>query len=167
MNKATLAPIWDMIRLRHGIGLRCVQALPADQLDSHPIRGMRTPKELVVHMYSFIRAAAESVITGSLAWDEKAELAKVKTRDELAAYAQTCWKAADASYAKITDAQLSAKVKAPWGEMPGFVMLTTIPDEYLHHRGQLYAYLRQLGVEPPANWDFEHSAPELQPKQHA
>src|SRR5438067_11367568 len=86
MNKASIAPIWDMIRLRHGIGLRCIQALPADQLDAHPIRDMRTPKELVVHMYSFMRAAATSVITGTLAWDEKAELSNIKTRDDLAAY---------------------------------------------------------------------------------
>ena len=167
MKKTSLDKIWDMIRLRHGIGLRCVQALPADQLDSHPIRDMRTPKELVVHMYGFMRVATESVLSGTLVWDEKADLAKIKTRDELVAYAQGCWKAAQAAYAKITDAQLAAMVKAPWGEMPGVAMITTIPEEYLHHRGQLYAYLRQLGVEPPTNWDFENSAPELRPKQPA
>jgi uncharacterized damage-inducible protein DinB len=167
MNKASLAPIWDMMRLRHGIGLRCIQALPAGQLDSHPITGMRSPKELVVHMYGFIRAAAESVLAGAISMDEKVELAKVKTKEDLLAYASSSWQAADAAFAKITDAQLAAMVKAPWGDMPGFMMVTTIPDEYLHHRGQLYAMLRQLGVEPPMNWDFEHNAPELQPKQHA
>lgn len=167
MKKTSLTPIWDMMRLRHGIGLRCIEALPADQLDSHPVRGMRTPKELVVHAYGFLRAAAESVPTGTLTMDEKADLAKIKTREDLVAYAQTSWKAADAAFANITDTQLAANVKAPWGEMPGATMITTVQDEYLHHRGQLYAYLRQLGVEPPMNWDFEHSAPELQPKQTA
>lgn len=167
MNKASFVPVWDMIRQRHGIGLRCVQALPADQLDSHPIRDMRSPKELVVHTYAFMRAAAESVVAGTLAMDEKADAAKIQTHGELVAYVQECWKAADAAWAKITDAQMTAMVKAPWGEMPGFAMISTISDEYLHHRGQFYAYLRQLGVEPPMNWDFEHNAPEFQPKQHA
>ncbi len=167
MNKASLTPIWDMMRLRHGIGLRCAQALPADQIDAHPITSMRSPKELVVHMYGFIRAACESVLAGTISMDEKAEVAKVKSKDELVAYASSSWQAADAAFAKLTDAQLAAMVKAPWGDMPGFMMITTIPDEYLHHRGQLYAMLRQLGVEPPTNWDFEHNAPELQPKQHA
>ncbi len=167
MNKASLTPIWDMTRLRHGIGLRCIQALPADRIDAHPITGMRSPKELVVHMYGFIRAASEAVLAGTISMDEKAEVAKVKTKDDLLAYASSSWQAADAAFAKITDAQLAAMVKAPWGDMPGFMMITTIPDEYLHHRGQLYAMLRQLGVEPPVNWDFEHNAPELQPKQHA
>ena len=167
MNKASLSPVWDMMRLRHGIGLRCIQALPADQIDAKPIAGMRSPKELAVHMYGFIRAAAESVVAGTVTMDEKAEIAKVHSQDELIAYAISCWQAGDAAFAKITDAQLAAMVKAPWGEMPGFMMITTIPDEYLHHRGQLYAMLRQLGVEPPMNWDFEHNAPELQPRQHA
>ncbi len=167
MNKTSLTPIWDMMRLRHGIGLRCVQALPADQFDSHPIRDMRTPKELVVHMYAFIRAAAESVAAGTISMDEQAELAKIKTKDELVAYARECWRAADAAFAKLTDAQLAAVVKAPWGDMPGFMMINTIPDEYLHHRGQLYAFVRQLGVTPPTNWDFENSEQAFQPKQHA
>jgi uncharacterized damage-inducible protein DinB len=167
MNKASLAPIWDMMRLRHGIGLRCVQALPADQLDAHPIKDMRTPKELVVHMYNFVRAASESVLAGTVTMDDKAGLPRISTKDDLIAYVQECWKAADAAFAKITDAQLAAKVKAPWGDTPGFMMITAVPDEYLHHRGQFYAMLRQLGAEPPMNWDFEHNAPELQPKQHA
>ena len=71
MKKSSLAHLWEMMRLRHGIGLRCVQALPADQIDTHPIRDMRTPRELVVHMYGFLRAAAESVVAGTLTMDAK------------------------------------------------------------------------------------------------
>ncbi|HEY6194917.1 MAG TPA: DinB family protein [Candidatus Eisenbacteria bacterium] len=167
MNKSAFTPVWEMMRLRHGIALRCIEALPADQLDSHPIRSMRTPKELVVHMYTFMRVAPESVTTGTLGWDEPAELAKIKTRDELVAFARNCWKVADAAFAKITDAQLAGKIKAPWGDSTAIEILNAVPDEFLHHRGQLYAYLRQLGVKPPENSDFEHNAPELQPSQHA
>ncbi len=167
MKKSSLAHLWEMMRLRHGIGLRCVQALPADQIDSHPIRDMRTPRELVLHMYGFLRSATESVVAGTLTMDAKSDLEQVKTKDDLVAYAQACWKAADAAFAAITDEQLAATVKAPWGDRPGARMISVLPDEYLHHRGQLYAFLRQLGVEPPMNWDFENSAPELQPSQHA
>lgn len=167
MNKATFTPVWEMMRLRHGIGLRCIQALPADQLDSRPVKDMRTPKELVVHMYSFLRAAPESVLSGSVTLDDKADLPRIKTRTDLVNYANECWKAADAAFAKITDAQITSTVTAPWGDMKGGEMIGTAQDEYLHHRGQLYAFLRQLGVEPPMNWDFEGIAPEYQPKQHA
>ena len=167
MNKASFAPVWEMMRLRHGIGLRCVQALPADQLDSRPVKNMRTPKELVVHMYTFLRSAPESVLTGSVTMDDKADLPRIKTKTDLVSFANECWKAADTAFGKITDAQITATVKAPWGDTNGSEILGAVTDEYLHHRGQLYAYLRQLGVEPPMNSDYEGSAPEYRPRQHA
>ena len=34
MNRQLHLQLWDMMRLRHGIGLRCVQALSPDQLDA-------------------------------------------------------------------------------------------------------------------------------------
>lgn len=166
MNKAMFQPMWDMMLLRHGVGLRCVQALPPDQLDAHPIRDMRTPRELVLHMYGYLRAAAESVATGTFAPEETAALERIRTRDDLVAFARECWKAADAAFAGLGDAQLGGRIKTPWGEFTAMEMLGSIPDEYLHHRGQLYAYLRQLGVEPPFNWDFEHNEPELRSPQH-
>ena len=167
MKKSALAPQWEMMRLRHGIGLRCVEALPADKLDARPVKNMRTPRELVVHFYSFLRSAAESVPAGELAYEEDADLTKTGDKASLVAFVNESWKAADAAFAKITDEQLAAAVKAPWGGTSGGRMITTIFEEYLHHRGQLYVYLRLLGVEPPQNFDFEGSAPEFRPRQHA
>ncbi len=163
MKKSSLIRVWNMMRLRHGIGLRCIQALPADQIDAHPIHAMRSSKELVVHMYWFVRAAAESVLTGTMSMDEPVAITRVATKDELVAFARASWLSADAAFAMITDEQLAATVQAPWGAMPGSMMITTIPDEYLHHRGQLYAFARQLGVTPPPNWDFEHSEHAFRP----
>jgi len=36
-------------------------------------------------------------------------------------------------------------------------------DEFLHHRGQLYAFARACGVEPPFMWGFADNAPEFRP----
>jgi len=167
MNKSTVDQLWDKMRMRHGIGLRCIEALPETQLDARPVKDMRTPKELVVHMYSFVRAAVEGMVSGTLTMDEKATLAAVKTKQDLVNFAETSWKAATAAVGKLTDAHLTSTVKAPWGDMKAADMIGTVHDEYLHHRGQLYAFLRQLGVQPPENWDYEGSAPAYQPKQHA
>jgi uncharacterized damage-inducible protein DinB len=167
MKKSTAQLMWEMMRLRHGIGLRCVEALPADQLDARPVRDMRSPKELVVHMYSYVRAATEGIASGTLTSEEQAELATIKTKQDLVNFAETSWKAADAAVAKFTDAHLTASVTAPWGEMKASEVLGSVQEEYLHHRGQLYAFLRQLGVAPPVNYDFEGSAPAYQPRQHA
>ncbi|HXS83902.1 MAG TPA: DinB family protein [Methylomirabilota bacterium] len=167
MKKSTLVVMWDMVRMRHGVGLRCVEALPADKLDAHPVKDMRTPKELVVHMYLYLRAAPESILSGTLEYDEQKELAAIRTKQDLVKFTERCWQAADAVVAKLTDAQLASMVKTPWGEMNAGVMIGSVQEEYLHHRGQLYVFLRLFGVEPPVSYDFDASAPEFRPKQHS
>ncbi len=170
MNRQQLTPMWDHIRQVQGVGLRCIAAIPDDQLDAHPVRDMRTPKELAVHMYAMVvRECAESVLRGNITEiDEKPLRANIHTKAELLAFCRAQWDAADAAFAKVTDAQLQSMVKSPWGrDLPGFVMFQVTQDEYLHHRGQLYAYLRALGVEPPMLWDFEHNDPAFQPKATA
>lgn len=169
MNKQSHLAAWDMMRLRHGITLRLIEQFPADGLASHPIAGMRTPIEILVHMYLGAELIAGSVLTGSLvSGDEKAAVASITNREQLLAFVSKCWAAADKNAHAATDAQLAGMVSTPWGESyPGFAMFGFISDEYLHHRGQLYAYLRTFGIEPLMVWDFDHSAPEFQPKQHA
>ena len=169
MNKAMLNPMWDMMRQRMGIVLRSIEALPADKLDAHPIAGMRTPKELVAHMCGFLRAVPDAVVAGSISsFDEKALVAGIGSKDQLLAFAKDCWTSADQVTAKVTDAQLGAMVQTPWGSpFPGFVMYAIAQEEFIHHRGQLYAYLRVFGIEPPMVWGFEDNAEGFKPAAHA
>lgn len=171
MNKAQIAGMWDHLRQINGITMRVAAALPKDKLDSRPIRDMRTPKELVVHLYTTLRYVAEGAKQGeilSYGANEEAALARIHTSEDLLGYASECWNAADAAVQKLTDADAAAMVKTPWGmSFPAFVCLNIINDEHIHHRGQLYAYLRTMGIEPPFMWDFENNAPQFQPKQHA
>jgi uncharacterized damage-inducible protein DinB len=46
------------------------------------------------------------------------------------------------------------------------MLATVVYDEHIHHRGQLYVYLRSMGIEPPFIWSFEDNATEFQPKAH-
>jgi uncharacterized damage-inducible protein DinB len=169
MNKAALSQYWDHFRTINGITMRAIQALPKDKIDSKPCNEMRTPKELISHIYYTMTSVAEGAVKGEIELtDEKdaAAAAKLKTHDDIIRFASESWKAADKAVQSMTDAQIAATVKTPWGvSFPGFVCVNIIYDEHLHHRGQLYAYLRQLGVAPPMMWDFENNAPEFQPKQ--
>jgi uncharacterized damage-inducible protein DinB len=168
MNKQSHLMMWDQQRMRHGITLRLIEQLPADKLTSQPIAGMRTPVELLVHMYMGGEAFAGSVLKGTLAeWDEKSVVASITTREQLLAFVNKTWSAIDASANAATDAQISSIVSTPWGEFPGVAIYGILYDEYLHHRGQLYAYVRALGSEPVMMWDFDHNATEFRTKQHA
>jgi uncharacterized damage-inducible protein DinB len=167
MNRSDLTGMWDSLRQSTGIALRCVEAIPADQLDGHPIPNMRTPREIVVHTFgSMVRGVAEGALRGEIRTvDEAATRASIRTKEDLIGYCRDCWNAADRAVAQMTDAHLSAMVKTPWGmELPGRAALGVIHDEFFHHRGQLYAYLRAMGQDVPMMWDFEHNAPEFRPK---
>ena len=168
MNRQLLAMIWDHLRQMNGITVRLIDALPADQLDAHPIPNMRTPKELVVHLYGMvIKNMGESIASGAITdLDEKAIVASIRTKDDLVRYCDDCWKAADRAMTSATDAQLQQSIQTPWGApMPAAACVNGLRDELTHHRGQLFAYVRALGKDVPMMWDFEHNAPEFQPKR--
>jgi uncharacterized damage-inducible protein DinB len=170
MNKQGLISMWDMFRQKHGITLRLIEALPEDKLHTRPIPGMRTPAELVVHMYDIVvKGIPEGVSKGQVTTDESTEKAiaeSLKTKRDLLNFVEECWNTGDRAATATTDQQLAAMIPTPWGKsMPGYTLYGVIGDEYLHHRGQLYAYTRALGVTPPEVWDFAHNAEAFRPKE--
>jgi uncharacterized damage-inducible protein DinB len=169
MDKATFDKVWNYFRAVNGVGLRAIATLPADQIDSHPIPNMRTPKELVVHQYQIIRDLTKAIVDGQAVDSEpfeEAAAARIKTKDELLAFCRECWADGAKNAAAITEAQLNGTVKTPWGhDYLGSVMLRILTDEYWHHRGQLYCYLRALGVEPPSLYDTKNNEPAFQENQ--
>ena len=171
MNKAQLGQWWDHFTRVNGISLRAVQALPKDKIDSKPCKDMRTPKELIVHMYNGMRLTGDGITKGEITYGEDADTgaaAGIRSHDELLRFAADSWKATDASVRSLSDEKIMGIVKTPWGEsFPGFVCVQILYDEHLHHRGQLYTYLRQFGIEPPFMWSFENNAPEFQPRAAA
>ena len=171
MNKPTAMMIWDHLRQMQGIAVRLVDSFTTEDLDARPIKNMRTPKELVVHAYrTSVRAVAEGVVTGEIAdteaTEEKTICDSIKTKADLTKFVNESWQKATRAIEQATEAQLNGMVKTPWRGMsiPGFVCLNIVRDEFTHHRGQLYAYARALGHDVPQMWDFEHNAPEFQPK---
>ena len=74
MNRQMLDGMWQHMRSKYGIYLRVLDAIPAEQFDAHPISGMRTPTQLVVHTSgSIVRDIAEGVASGSIKADEAGE----------------------------------------------------------------------------------------------
>jgi uncharacterized damage-inducible protein DinB len=167
MNLSYIRTLWEEMRHVTGITLRAIDAIPADKIDAHPIPSMRSPKELVCHMADTMRACAIGTTTGKVVCDENAEKGLgITSRPDLVRTMEDAWKTADAAVRSLTETQTTATVETPWGfSPPAWVLIQIIFDEHMHHRGQLYAFLRVLGVEPPFMWDFENSAPEFQPKQ--
>lgn len=170
MNSDYVRTLWEGQRLVTGITLRVIEAIPADKITSHPIKEMRSPAAMVVHMADTMREVAEGAAKGEIKDYEAAEqenVAKVKSRDELIAMMSDSWKRANKALESMKPEQMTRTVKTPWGmEPPAWMCYQIIVNEHIHHRGQLYAYLRALGVAPPNMWDFANNAAEFQPRQH-
>ena len=146
--------------------MRCIAAVPPDRIDSRPVSGMRSPKELVVHLYAGVVANIATAVSKRALddVDEAKLLPAIKTHTDLIQFARSRWEAADRAAREITDEDLHAVVTTPWSvSFSGAVMFQILRDEFMHHRGQLYTYLRAMNVEPPMMWDFEHNDPEYRP----
>src|SRR5262245_8548338 len=167
MNKRVLQGMWDHVRQIHGVTMRTIERIPADRLDARPIPNMRTVKELVDHMYVYLRAFPDAILRGELREEDcPSHLAQLQTPRDLLVYARESFRIADEAVARIEDSDLEKPVPTFFGkEYSGAGLLQVAYDEHLHHRGQFYAYLRALGVEPPFLWSFDENAPEYQPRE--
>jgi uncharacterized damage-inducible protein DinB len=171
VDKATLDQMWDQFRQKYGVYLRLLEVIPAEAYQTTPVAGMRSPAELAVHVSgTCVRAIAEGVANGHITADELSEAATaaILSKAGVIAYARQCFDQADAAVKRIGDAELAAMVPTPWNSVwPGWVAFHVLSDEFLHHRGQLYAFARACGAEPPFMWGYADNAPEFQPRAAA
>lgn len=168
VTKKTLDKLWDQLRQKYGVYLRLLEALPDESLHANPIKGMRSPAQLAVHTSgTIVRDVAKGVARGRIerpATPESKAAAALKTKTDLLAYARDCWDEANEAVSRIGDAELGAIVSTPWNmSFRGGVAFGIINDEFLHHRGQLYAFARATGAEPPFLWSHAENAPEFAP----
>lgn len=127
MNKQQLLARRDYFNMVHRVTIRAIGTFSDEELDFRPRPGMRTPRELIFHIYSQERVLAEAAQEGRFTLEDAN---RSNPEDELGA---TACKA----LVTVTDAFAD--------------------DEHWHHRGQLYTYLRLLGKEPPMLYDYGSS----------
>ena len=111
MDRKTLLSVWDQFRQIHGVTVRAIDAIPGDQLEARPIPNMRSVKELVDHMYVFLRGFPGAVLRGELLEEDcPSHLASLNTPRDLVAYARESFRVADEAVAKIEDKHLEQLV---------------------------------------------------------
>lgn len=166
MNKQQLQAHRVYFDLVHGVTVRAIGAFADSELDFRPKPGMRTPRELIFHIYAQEKALAEAVRQGQLTIEQAnasnpedpsiaAQLKALATVGAAVAYAGDCHAAADEIVKSLTDAEIARTVESPFGKYPGWQYFQFASDEHWHHRGQLYSYLRLLGKEPPMLYDYQ------------
>jgi uncharacterized damage-inducible protein DinB len=152
MGKKELLAMWEKLGRTQEVTLKAVALIPVGRLDWRPCPQVRTVKGLVRHIFAWERLYARAARSGMLTQKdaEKEESTAFKDNRELIAYARRVHKEATGIVKKLSERDLKKRVKFFFGsELSGEVCIATIYDEHWHHRGQLYVYLRLLGVQPP------------------
>jgi len=132
---------------------RVIEAFPSDDaFATFSVGGMRPAADLVGELLRMDVPILRGVATGEwgaspAGWRDEAPPA---TRDEALAAWDASTEAFDALWPDLDAASFQATHNAfgQW-EGPGHWQVLYAIDNQVHHRAQMYVYLRALGVEPP------------------
>ncbi len=139
---------WDKV---HGITLRLIKQIPEDKLDLRPTEKNFTMRDLVTHIYHAERVFTRTGVRGEIKLEDFQIIPHphLETVEDLYNYAKEVHDETNNTFSNFTIEQIMRPVKTPWGEMPLFHHINSAYEHHLHHRGQLYIYLRLAGVENP------------------
>jgi uncharacterized damage-inducible protein DinB len=165
MTKSDILAKLEYFNLVHGVTLRAISALSDQELDYRPKPNMRTPREIVFHIYTqellveAVRSGQFNAETASRSNPEDPSVAsEVKALsgvNALRAYAEKCHRYAENIIKSMSEEELNRPVESPYGTFPVWRFFEFAYDEHWHHRGQLYTYLRLLGKEPTMLYDYQ------------
>jgi uncharacterized damage-inducible protein DinB len=166
MTNQQLAARCDYFGMVHGVTVRAISAFSDDELGFRPAAGMRSPRELIFHIYAQEKLLAEGARAGRLTMEAlgasspevdpgRRESDELKTVADLRAFAEACHRALDATFRAMSDEDVARIIESPLGNYPAWQFFAFAYDEHWHHRGQLYTYLRLLGKEPPMLYDYQ------------
>lgn len=130
-----------------GLTRRAIVAFPDDKLFTFSIAGMRPFSALAMEFLGMAVPTLQGVVTGE--WKSyatptpttKADI--LRLWDEATAEINRLWPTIPAQRFQEVD-----KAFGQW-EMTIYDLLLYVVDNEIHHRGQGYVYLRELGIEPP------------------
>ena len=130
---------------------RMIEAFPEDKLFSFSIGGMRSFGDLVKEMLGIGVPSLRELTGGETAAFVDAE---AESREELLRQWDEQTAVIDEVLPQLSEARLM-ETETIFGQYTGPVwnLLMYAFDNEIHHRGQGYVYLRELGIEPPAFWD--------------
>ena len=145
--------------LRHwqghrGLTRRVIAAFPEDKLFTYSSGGMRPFSALAMEFLAMAVPTLQGVVTGQWKSYTTPEVATkgdiLRLWDEATAEINTLW--------PTVPAQRFQEVDTAFGQwkMPIYDLLLYIVDNEIHHRGQGYVYLRELGIEPPPFYERGH-----------
>jgi len=139
------------------VTLKAMKLIPEKKLNFKPCPEVMSVKELVSHIFANEKVFASGAKNGSISEDDfRKESKEFKNLKSLINYAKKVHQNTNRIAKSLTGKQMKKKVKTFWGDQfPAYTCFFILYDEHWHHRGQLFTYLRLLGIKPPDLYDFK------------
>ncbi|MCS6884457.1 MAG: DinB family protein [Acidobacteriota bacterium] len=133
---------WDRI---HAQSTKVMAVAPAEKFDWRPVESAMTLGELMRHLPS-----AEALIVELVSGIKiNTDLENKNSAQELVAEFDRIHEAAKEIVATLDDKTLEESVTLGPKTLQKKMLLYTMLEHEIHHRGQLYTYIRIAGVVPP------------------
>ena len=132
---------------------RIIDAFPADEFENYSIGGMRTPLELSKELVTLGAPGIKGILTNE--WPNYGEASQgIDNKADVLRRWDADTSEINAILLQIPAERWREKVKVfgQYEDVAWSSVLYFITNE-IHHRGQLYVYLRSLGIEPAPFWD--------------
>ncbi|MFZ5824880.1 MAG: DinB family protein [Bacillota bacterium] len=145
----------EIMESNRRLTLRTIEAFPEDALFRYkPAEHLRPFAEMVKEILHLELAYVRGVATGE--WVHEQPYQVVQTKEELLRACGAVREYSLAKWHKVTAERLQAVEPDPFfggGEGSLFDRLFYAIENEIHHRGQGFAYLRMLSIEPPFFWE--------------
>ena len=132
---------------------RIIAAFPEKDFFGFSIAGMRTPAQLTTELLSIGAPALKSIVRCEIKpYVEPGQMPDTKEGylkkwDEATAEINEAWQ-----QLTVDDFSKTFNLFGQY-EFPIIENIFYFIDNEIHHRGQMYVYLRQLNIEPPFFWE--------------
>ena len=145
MDKKPFLRYWHNIRQ---LTIRLLDEFPPDSFDFRPAREIMTVSQQFKHILLVETFVREGFITHK--WKQPDELVsnmfeKEMLKDKLKIENQKTIHL----LSEVPDGKFIKTLHTPYGNISGEILFQVAVDEEIHHRGNLYIYLRCLGKTPP------------------
>jgi len=145
MNKQTFVRYWRQVRR---LTIKLLDEFPPDSFDFRPAPEIMTVSQLFKHILQVEIYIREGFLTGK--WEIPEELGnnifeKEMLKDKLTIESRKTIQL----LSEVPEGKFMKIIKTPYGNLSGEILLQVAVDEEIHHRGNLYTYLRCLDKTPP------------------
>ena len=148
MNSEIQAFIARWEAFHKGVG-KLAEAMPEQDYDFKPTPEVFSFKELLFHIINAEASFIDMIQTGT--WTRnKYPAENYKNKQDILNLINQSHSQNMKKLEGISDDQLQKVVKTPWGaEMTTSALIWGMRDHMIHHRGQLFVYVRLKGIKPP------------------